>query len=898
MGHLKPIHATYTQEDVIQARRAATETPKRLASQNFYKTVDGVITVTNPNGTYNVKVAGRAHDYTDLQCIIPRVKLEVGQGCVIGFLENSPNLAMIIAVKFVGKHKTASVVAELLGGWDQSNCDQHGNTLGASIASSASEINDTASTWTLPTTDTSPHLDNDATPYGLARAHHEGEYTHYLTAWPRKRHATGLWDYCIGAWDATSHANQWTAVFSEGDASQESKDLAPRSHRFFYSQADRYAHALIDTDAAPRLISAKSETVKTSITLDKPCNSASIASFTINDQAATYLIMPHLDEGPDLYTSAKFYTLSSNSWTLTHTISASQLVNATTILEAGHDVGGPVPWDTAGALIFASGGNEGSTAGHWTQIAMGISRISRTGLRSLYRASTSPGAPTELTQILFSSAATSTNYISADTYNGSAYPGAWLLQAAALSTAETYGYFQTPQIQLPAETPNTLRMGTFGNHVDLTWPPAKNALGGPVYYDGNLWLITMDPQQVKHGGHYEERYVRDQTTYKLTRTIYITWDLPTPANTASTGTVYSFTESTTAWDPGTPGDYVISPGASPPTIDDPLIRHIISSENVGEKEVYQGFWVLDQANYRRTNLRKLNISAGTMDTWDLSHTCDADHSVALGRAGTSSASGTVESAPIPDNIWKMILIPSKDAICLLRDLRTDGPGGNPSPNLEIRSLSNPNNILSTTPLGTQDLLSDDPAENTLTYHEADSRDGDQITFEIIGDDYTITSVKVDGVDASYTLDGIWLVLDDPLVDPDELVIVYTYTPTMPTGHQVGDRAWNQYWHAPRMKAVADLAGETNTPCLQVAIFEEKRVLDTESGFKRVTHHKITIADPENPVITTYTNTSADVGAGSSENPGGDTPLANHWDTLTMNGKMTWIRNSQFNQIDG
>lgn len=894
MGHLKPIHATYTQEDVIQARRKATEIPKKLASKNFYRTYDGVITVVHGNGTYDVKVAGRAHDYTELQCIIPKVKLEVGQGCVIGFLENSPNLAMIIAVKFVGKHKTATALAELLGGWDQSNCDQHGNTLGASISSSASEINDTASSWDLPTTDTAPNTDDNATPYGLARAYHEGEYTHYLTAWPRKRHATNLWDYCIGAWDATTHANQWTAVFSEGDASQESKDLTPRAHRFFYTAADRYAHALIDTDATPRLISAKSETVKASITLDKPCNSASIASFTVDDVAASYLIMPYLDEGPDAYASAKFYTLSSNTWTLTHTIAASQLVSADTILEAGHDVGGPCPWDTKGALVFASGGNESATAGRWNQISMGISRISRSGLRALYRSSTSPGAPTVLTPILFTANALATDYIAGDTYNYSGLPlRSWMLQACAESTAETYSYLQTPAIQLPASTPNTLRMGTFGNHVDLSWPPAKNSLGGALYYDGHVYLITLDPEQVKYGGHYEERYVRDQNTYKLTRTVHVI-----PPSSASTGHVYEFQESTDTWDPGTPGSHTISEGASPPTLEDPYIYWDIVSSNLGERPVYQGFWVLDQGNYRRTNLRKLNIDAGTMEAWDISHTCDADHSVALGRAGTSSASGTVEAAPIPDNVWKMILVPTKDAICLLRDLRTDGPAGNPSPNLEIRSLSNPNTILSTTPLGTQDLLSDDPVENTLTYHEADSRDLDQITFEILADEYTIVSVKVDGIDASYTLDGIWLILDDPLIDPEELVIVYTYVPQMPSGHLVGDRAWNQYWHAPRMKAVADLAGETNTPCLQIAIFEEKRVLDTESGFRRVVHHKITLSDPANPVVTTYTNTSADIGAGNVEDPGGTTPLPRNFDTLTMNGKMTWIRDSEFHQIDG
>lgn len=124
MGHLKPLHATYTQEDVITARRKTTETPKRLASQNYYRTIDGIVTGTHANGTYDVTVPGRPHPYTEVHCIIPRLKLEIHQGCTLGFMSNSPNLPMIIAVKFVGKRKAAAVPDQItLGLWQQAEAN-------------------------------------------------------------------------------------------------------------------------------------------------------------------------------------------------------------------------------------------------------------------------------------------------------------------------------------------------------------------------------------------------------------------------------------------------------------------------------------------------------------------------------------------------------------------------------------------------------------------------------------------------------------------------------------------------------------------------------------------------------------------------------------------------------
>ena len=116
MGHLRPIEATYTQEDVDAARAQAIP-PAKIRGKGAWKTVDGIVDTKHPNHTYDVTVPGRSHPFTELHCIIPGVDLYQSQGCVIGFFENQPDLAMIIAAKFVGRHPITGTLS--LGEWMQ-----------------------------------------------------------------------------------------------------------------------------------------------------------------------------------------------------------------------------------------------------------------------------------------------------------------------------------------------------------------------------------------------------------------------------------------------------------------------------------------------------------------------------------------------------------------------------------------------------------------------------------------------------------------------------------------------------------------------------------------------------------------------------------------------------------
>lgn len=114
------MHATATVFDADAARLASESFGKKLRGRTRRKTEDGIVEAVNTNGSYEVRVPGRSHSYPQVYCIIPNLRLTVGQGCVIGFLEDNPDLAVIIAAKLVGRHATPAPTPELvIAGWQQ-----------------------------------------------------------------------------------------------------------------------------------------------------------------------------------------------------------------------------------------------------------------------------------------------------------------------------------------------------------------------------------------------------------------------------------------------------------------------------------------------------------------------------------------------------------------------------------------------------------------------------------------------------------------------------------------------------------------------------------------------------------------------------------------------------------
>lgn len=83
----------------------ATEAPFLLGAIRR-RTEEGIIEAVHSDGTYDVRIPGRAHPYTGVGSALLE-RLTYGAGVVLGFLQNSPLLPVIVGKKLVGRHATS-----------------------------------------------------------------------------------------------------------------------------------------------------------------------------------------------------------------------------------------------------------------------------------------------------------------------------------------------------------------------------------------------------------------------------------------------------------------------------------------------------------------------------------------------------------------------------------------------------------------------------------------------------------------------------------------------------------------------------------------------------------------------------------------------------------------------
>lgn len=808
MGNLKPIHATITQEDVISGRRKITETPQRLQSQTYYRTVDGIVTVVHANGSCDVKVPGRPFPYTEVFCILPGVKLEVSQGCTLGFLENAPNLPMIIAAKFVGAHKGAPV-AIALALWGQAEGTPY---LSRSVPSSL--INPFSGTaadlWTGTAVAT-------ATPFGALVAANEiiitaqGLRDSGNTFWEKIRLSLQIPLGAVTNYEATaatSPAFWYTAMWTNSDASFVlAVDVANRQiwrkRESAFEQitlTDLASFDLVVMSVSPLghvFLPSYSRTAAQTYTVTAPYTNP--AGTTIVDGIST----PTGSDKCRAWNTNIAGTTVARAWEYDPASalqSASPVVNG---LLYGATGNGQAPCSIYGDafVTWASGRPRLPAVTNYSQASLvrfnpvasnvptGYSiKVSQSVEGVLVYVSATAGTPTWTHRITVDATEPSDYGLLGplDTWMSSNFPS---IMGASYSYLGVAGHQALVANVAPA-LGATVLSNTYFPGSTLTF----NAPDYQVFFDAAIVMLpretanTTKPRDI--GGSLNNigvftDYVQPGVLGTIDQTLGVVGD--------KDGNLYfAYLEPVGLKVSGTVGigGFGTSMGVS-----NGCWGGLISATTITTgPNTYGGYLLPDMVNTYRRRLRKVSKSGALLLNYDLSQLLTAswyelESALWSGLSSTPvGGSSTANAVPMADNVWK--IVPCGRVVFLIIDYHVLGANYQPATQLQVLD-ANSATILHTVELindlGLGTLASDIYATASTT--EYFTGDGATDTFTLAETPTTVISATVDGAPESYTQAGADIVFDTAPGSGLDIAIEYEYTDTSDLVWRAGERRY-------------------------------------------------------------------------------------------------------------
>lgn len=861
-------------------------------SYDFPLGLDYIVVTDNGDNTYDlIKYGGEEYNFSNGSISLDPTKATNEMGLMqrvpaLNLRRGKLNLGDVVNVCFYDRSKQKPYIRNLLkrgnltirednpptptgtGLWLRSYASATENALGSFISPAGLyRINpDTTATWVLPTSDNPSIQHAGIQAFGLGRFNGPnnsapGETDSYASAWQYQVEADpGTHGWRIGTWATSNRVPLWSKDFGLVTDSGLVNPEFLKNFRFFIDNVSGWIHVIPDSSISfpGRIFSARSSTVARTSNISRGAGTLNLANISMHSYIETigeegfiesYMCCPATPEtSAGGQASVDFLKMNQDTgeWTSFSSFDSAYIpeggpTEVPDCLEFGSEHGGPVAWRDKEAVLFSSGGQRDLfDLTKWTKAHWSVRTIKTDGTEGVLLKSKTVEAsesPTVLAHASLKSEALGADYTLKWDATDGWYGG---IELASSDSSSDFAQFKDlAPILLPAQSPNTHRMGTVETAAAVDtggtrrWPNDLKNCGGGVIVDEakTIWFAVLEPEQFLYGGSYSY-YVQEeqQATYL--------WYF-TNSGCGGFGSLfgYSATEvhpiapddqpaAVTVGNPqflirpctnGSEGDQTLTWSFDPDSPQDHPVRKFVWSQKPG--------WTW------RTKLYGITITGELVEA-DISQRLDATHSAALGGAAAGPGQGfdffTVTETDFlaPDNVWQLISFADKKLIAILRDLHADGPANNPSPHLEVWDTTSTPVKISTVRLGSYDEL--------------------KSTDDFVND--------------------AW---------------------------KSGDQEWDPYaFGRPRMKACR---GEDNRPVILVMVGENKKANpDTDSLFKRVCWATIEVANPAAPTVTRSARTSPDEGVGSSGDIDGNYPTWVDWDTLVLTpGKVAWTRNSNF-----
>lgn len=735
-------------------------------SYDFPLGLDYIVVTDNGDNTYDlIKYGGEEYNFSNGSISLDPTKATNEMGLMqrvpaLNLRRGKLNLGDVVNVCFYDRSKQKPYIRNLLkrgnltireenpptptgtGLWLRSYASATENALGSFISPAGLyRINpDTTATWVLPTSDNPSIQHAGIQAFGLGRFNGPnnsapGETDSYASAWQYQVEADpGTHGWRIGTWATSNRVPLWSKDFGLVTDSGLVNPEFLKNFRFFIDNVSGWIHVIPDSSISfpGRIFSARSSTVARTSNISRGAGTLNLANISMHSYIETigeegfiesYMCCPATPEtSAGGQASVDFLKMDQNNgdW-LSHSSYDSAYIPEggpsviPDCLEFGHLTGGPVPWRDKEAVVFSSGGlKDLFDSSAWTKTHWSIRSLKTDGTAGgLLKSKTvdATDSPTLLPSANLKSEALAADYAGA--YDGSYWTLGIELNAVE-SDADWAKFQNITSMLLPVEVSNNARMttlrdclatnGIYGGGARV-WPVDLRNMGSGIIVDEakTTWFVVLEPEQVLFGGSFGTRITGNVLDCRIWHW-YISNEC-TPSFNNGTNMVL-----------GTNPDHPIPGGLPFPGVR--LLQEPCGVNEFGGVLNVETFWGWDGTEYTRPE--KINVfsqepgylwrtklygvtNAGALIEADISQLKDVPHTV----FGPVVVSTTEINFPIADNVWQIISFADKGLVAVLRDLHANGLYSNPSPALEIWSISGSTLIKrSTTRLGSYTELKD------------------------------------------------------------------------------------------------------------------------------------------------------------------------------------------------